>query len=132
MREQEGGKIINFYSIDADAAAWLHADYNTTKAAIQALTRSAAMEWARFNIRANCLAPGAKGNVYHRRVSAMPELAKAFATANPMGRVGDAEDDTAPAALFLATDDSRHVTGETLSVDGGQHLPRYNSKPPDL
>jgi NAD(P)-dependent dehydrogenase (short-subunit alcohol dehydrogenase family) len=50
MRARGGGKVVNFYSIDVDIGAWLHADYNTAKAGIVGLTRSAAAEWGRFNI----------------------------------------------------------------------------------
>jgi NAD(P)-dependent dehydrogenase (short-subunit alcohol dehydrogenase family) len=50
----------------------------------------------------------------------------------PLGRVGDPEADIAPAVAFLCSDDARFITGELLHVDGGQHLPRYNSKPQDL
>jgi NAD(P)-dependent dehydrogenase (short-subunit alcohol dehydrogenase family) len=132
MREQGGGRIINFYSIDAEAAAWLHADYNATKAAIQALTRSVAMEWARFGIQANCIAPAAAGKMFEELKQAMPGFEEIMSALNPMGRVGDPEADIAPVAVFLASDDSRYVTGETINADGGQHIPRYNSKPQDL
>jgi len=132
MRDQGGGRIINFFSIDAEAGAWLHADYNLTKAAIQGLTRSAAMEWARFNILVNAIAPAAAGTVFEELCRQIPGFAEHAAGMNPLGRVGDPERDIAPAVAFLASDDSRYVTGETLHVDGGQHLPRYDSRPPDL
>lgn len=132
MRDQGGGKIINFFSIDAEAGAWLHADYNLTKAAIQGLTRSAAAEWARFNILVNAIAPAAAGTIFEQLCRDIPGFAEMAAGMNPLGRVGDPENDIAPAVAFLASDDSRYITGETLHVDGGQHLPRYNSKPPEL
>jgi NAD(P)-dependent dehydrogenase (short-subunit alcohol dehydrogenase family) len=132
MRDRGGGHIINFFSIDAEAGAWLHSDYNANKAAIQGLTRSAAAEWARFGITVNALAPAAAGTVYEQLCEAIPGFAEGAAAMNPMGRVGDPEDDIAPVAVFLASEDSRYITGETIHVDGGQHLPRYNSKPPDL
>ncbi|WP_018636346.1 SDR family NAD(P)-dependent oxidoreductase [Parafrankia elaeagni] len=112
MRAAGGGRIINFYSIDAEAGAWLHSDYNAVKDAIRGLTRSAAMEWARDNVLVNAIAPAVAGN--------------------PLGRVGDPEEDIAPVAVFLASEDARYVTGETIHVDGGQHLPRYQSRPPGL
>ncbi|CDO31222.1 SDR family NAD(P)-dependent oxidoreductase [Mycolicibacterium porcinum] len=127
-----GGRVINFYSIDAEAAAWLHADYNLTKEAIRGLTRSAAAEWGRYNVLVNAIAPAAKGTVFDQLSQAIPGFAEMSAAANPLGRVGDPETDIAPVAVFLASDDSRYVTGETIHVDGGQHLPRYNSKPPAL
>ncbi len=130
MREQGDGRIINFHSIDADSGAWLHADYNVTKLAVLGLTRSAAAEWGRYGIRANVLSPSAKGTTYYELIEAMPELEAIASGMNPLGRVGDPYEDIAPAAVFLASDESRYVTGHVLRADGGQHLPRYNSKPP--
>jgi NAD(P)-dependent dehydrogenase (short-subunit alcohol dehydrogenase family) len=132
MRDLGGGRIINFNSVDADAGAWLRGDYNVTKAAIGGLTRSAAAEWARFGIRVNEIAPVAKGTVYEQLVAADPQLDAMLAKTIPVGYCGDPEDDIAPAAVFLASDDSRYITGETLHVDGGMHLARYQSQPPDL
>jgi NAD(P)-dependent dehydrogenase (short-subunit alcohol dehydrogenase family) len=51
-----------------------------------------------------------------------PELELMADAANPMGRLGDPEEDIAPVALFLASDDARYVTGNTLFVDGGTHI----------
>lgn len=132
MREQGGGRIINFYSIDAESAAWLHADYNLTKAAIKSLTQSAAVEWARFNILVNAIAPTGAGTVFAQLSRDMPGFADMAAGMNPLGRVGDPEEDIAPVVLFLASDWAKYVTGETIHVDGGIHLPRYTSKPHNL
>lgn len=132
FRAAGGGRVINFYSIDAEAAAWLHADYNMAKEAIRALTRSAAAEWGRYNVLVNALAPAARGSVFEELEHAVPGFAEMSASANPLGRVGDPENDIAPVAVFLASDDSRYVTGEVIHVDGGQHLPRYASKPPTV
>jgi NAD(P)-dependent dehydrogenase (short-subunit alcohol dehydrogenase family) len=132
FRERGGGRIINFYSIDAEAAAWLHVDYNATKEAIRGLTRSAAAEWGRYNVGVNAIAPAAKGSVFEQLAEAIPGFAEMSAAQNPLGRVGDPESDIAPVAVFLASDDSRYVTGEVIHVDGGQHLPRYNSRPPGV
>jgi NAD(P)-dependent dehydrogenase (short-subunit alcohol dehydrogenase family) len=132
MRDQGGGRIVNFYSIDAEAGAWLHADYNATKDAIRGLTRSAAAEWGRFDILVNAIAPAAAGTVFAELCEAIPGFAEMAAAGNPLGRVGDPEMDIAPVVVFLASDDARYVNGETIHVDGGQHLPRYQSRPPDL
>lgn len=132
MRDAGGGRVINLYSIDAEAAAWLHADYNVTKEAIKGLTRSAAMEWARHGILVNAIAPVAKGTVYGDLVAANPGFEAALDGMVPLGYVGDPEEDIAPVAVFLAGDDGRYVTGEVIHVDGGMHLPRYQSRPANL
>jgi NAD(P)-dependent dehydrogenase (short-subunit alcohol dehydrogenase family) len=132
LKVRGGGRIINFYSIDAEVAAWLHADYNLTKAAIQGLTRSAAAEWGRFNILVNAIAPTAAGTVFFELCEKIAGFAEAAARQNPLGRVGDPERDIAPVAVFLASDLARYVTGETINVDGGMNMPGYNSRPADL
>jgi NAD(P)-dependent dehydrogenase (short-subunit alcohol dehydrogenase family) len=132
MKAKGGGAIVNYYSIDAEAGAWLHGDYNIGKDAIKGFTRSAAVEWARFGIRVNAIAPAARGMVFEQLTQAIPGFEQMASAMNPLGRVGDPEEDIAPAVLFLAGEDSRYITGELLHVDGGQHLPRYQSKPEDL
>lgn len=129
MRDAGGGSIINFGSIDGKAGAWLHSDYNITKEAIGALTRSAATEWGRFNIRVNAIAPFAFGTVFAELQREQPELLESVAQRTPLGRVGDPETDIGGAVVFLAGDDARYVTGVTLPVDGGMHLSRYDSRP---
>jgi NAD(P)-dependent dehydrogenase (short-subunit alcohol dehydrogenase family) len=129
LRARGGGSIINFYSIDVEIGAWLHADYNTAKGAVLGLTRSAAAEWGRFNIRVNAIAPTAMGATFHKLAAERPGFAEMSASMRPLGRCGEPEDDIAPVVTFLASDLSRYMTGEQLHVDGGLHLPGYNSRP---
>ncbi|MFZ0713715.1 SDR family NAD(P)-dependent oxidoreductase [Mycobacterium sp.] len=132
MRDAGGGSIINFRSIDGEAGAWLHSDYNITKEAIGGLTRSAAAEWGRFNIRVNAIAPVAKGTVFAELQRDHPEIVASVIQRTPLGRIGEPEGDIGGVVAFLAGDDSRFVTGVTLPVDGGTHLARYDSRPPNL
>lgn len=132
MAEQGGGRIINVSSMDMDTGAWLHADYNIAKAGIQALTRSAAMEWARFNILVNCIKPIAASAAFERLCEMRPGMREGANHINPLGRMGHPENDIAPVVAFLAGPDSCYVTGATIPVDGGLHLPRVNNKPQDL
>jgi NAD(P)-dependent dehydrogenase (short-subunit alcohol dehydrogenase family) len=132
MRAQGTGSIINFRSLDGEVGHWLHADYNVTKEAIGGLTRSAAAEWGRFDIRVNAIAPAAATEAHKQLEKEDPARLDKIVQSIPLGRVGDPEDDVAGAALFFASDDSRYVTGTTLYVDGGIHLPRYDTKPYDL
>jgi len=122
MAARGWGRIINMVSLAADRGDAGLGEYNAAKAGIAALTRTAAREWGRQGITANAIAPGAwtrRGQDYAARD---PEgFARAMA-ARPIGRLGDPETDIAPVALFLATDDSRFVTGHVFYVDGGAHL----------
>lgn len=132
MRAAGGGSIVNFRSIDGEAGAWLHSDYNMTKEAIGGLTRSAAAEWGRYNIRVNAIAPVAIGTVFAELQRDHPEIVASVGQRTPLGRIGDPETDIGGAVAFLAGDDARYITGVTLPVDGGMHLARYDSTPPDL
>jgi NAD(P)-dependent dehydrogenase (short-subunit alcohol dehydrogenase family) len=122
MRDQGGGRIINFYSPTAYNGQWYTADYNTTKSAIGGLTNSAAAEWAKHNILCNAIAPQAVSGSVRATLPNLDERTPAC----PMGRLGDPESDIAPVALFLATEESKYVTGEIIRVDGGADL---NSAP---
>jgi len=130
MRQQGGGQIVNFYSSDAENGQWYHSDYNVTKAGIRALSISAAAEWARYGIRCNVIAPAAAGSIYYQLVEKNPALLE-MVKQTPFGRAGDPETDIAPVALFLATEDSQFITGQTLYVDGGITLSTGSVYPPD-
>jgi 3-oxoacyl-[acyl-carrier protein] reductase len=132
MKARGGGRIINFYSIDADDGSWLHGDYNTAKGGVQALTRTAGFQWARHNILVNAIAPIAASAAFEQMVADNPALAAAAPQMIPVGRMGDPEDDIAPVAVLLASEDGRYITGATIPADGGLHVPRVNTRPPDL
>ena len=129
FRQRGGGKVINFYSIDVELGAWQHSDYNTGKGGILGLTKSAAAEWGRFNINVNAIAPTAMGATFHKLCADNPGFAEKAAAMRPLGRCGDPEDDIGPVVVFLASEMSRYITGEAMHVDGGLHLPGYNSRP---
>ncbi|WP_436775127.1 SDR family NAD(P)-dependent oxidoreductase [Yinghuangia sp. YIM S09857] len=122
MRAAGGGSIINICSLNGVNAHMYTAEYNVGKEALRALTRSAAREWAPHQIRANVICPGAKTEAFAAYAAANPAQAAAAEANNPMGRMGDPETDIGGAALFLASDDSRYVTGNTLFVGGGSHI----------
>ena len=98
------------------------AEYNTSKEALRAATRTAAREWAPLGITANVICPAAKSASFAATMGAHPELVAAADGSNPMGRIGDCYDDISPVALFLASEGSRYLTGNTLFVDGGSHI----------
>lgn len=132
FKKRGGGSVINFNSIDSQVGAWLHADYNITKSGIMGLTRTAAVEWGRFNVRVNAIAPTGLGQVFAQLVEDVPGFLE-MATQNcPLKRAGDPESDIGPVVAFLASDMSKFITGEMINVDGGQHLPGYVSIPHNL
>jgi len=122
MRSRNWGRIVNFCSLNGVNAHIGTAEYNVGKEALRAYTRSAAREWARYGICANIICPAAASSSFKIFESMQPEIAAAAAAANPMGRMGDPERDIAGVALFLASEDARYLTGNTLFVDGGAHI----------
>jgi NAD(P)-dependent dehydrogenase (short-subunit alcohol dehydrogenase family) len=122
MREQRWGRIINLCSLNGVNAHMGTAEYNVAKEALRALTRTAAREWAPYGITANAICPAAKTAASRRVFAANPELEVAADAANPMGRMGDPELDIGPVAVFLASEGSRYLTGNTLFIDGGSHI----------
>jgi NAD(P)-dependent dehydrogenase (short-subunit alcohol dehydrogenase family) len=122
MRANHWGRIINIASLNGVNAHMGTAEYNVGKEALRAYTRSAAREWAGYGICANIICPAAASASYRRFQEMAPDVAAATAAANPMGRMGDPETDIGGVALFLASEDARYLTGNTLFVDGGGHI----------
>src|SRR5262249_14570252 len=96
--------------------------YAATKEAIRGLSRVAAREWGQYGIRVNVLCPAALSPIAVTYLAEHPEQAEMYRREIALGRFGDPEQDIGPAALFLASDDSRYVTGQTINVDGGQMM----------
>lgn len=113
------GSIINVTSIEGVRAAPGYAAYAAAKAGVISLTKTAALELAPHRIRVNALAPDVILTDGLRSV-APPGSEERFAHTVPMGRTGHV-DEMAGAAVFLASDLSSYVTGQTLHVDGGTH-----------
>lgn len=122
MRARRWGRIVNIASLNGVNAHMGSAEYNAGKEALRSYTRTAAREWARHGICANIICPAAASASFRMFESLQPEVAKTSAGANPMGRMGDPESDIGGVALFLASEDARYLTGNTLFVDGGAHI----------
>lgn len=131
MKPKGYGRIVNMCSLNGVNAHMGTLEYNTAKEALRGATRTAAREWADTGITANIICPAAKSAAFRRVMSQHPELEAAADASNPMGRIGDAEADIAPVAVFLASEGSGYVTGNTLFVDGGSHI-NGSSWAPDL
>ncbi|HEY0686765.1 MAG TPA: SDR family oxidoreductase [Steroidobacter sp.] len=122
MIEAGGGSIVNMSSIAGFKAVPNRFAYCATKAAIVGLTKSVAMDFIGRGIRCNAICPGTVDTPsLHQRMAATGDYEgarKAFIARQPMGRLGTAEE-IALLALYLASDDSKFVTGQTHTIDGG-------------
>ena len=129
MKGQGRGSVINICSLNGVNAHMGTVQYNAAKEALRSASRTAAREWAAWQVRVNIICPGAKTAASRAVFAEHPELEKSADDSNPMKRLGDPESDIAPVALFLASDDARYVTGNTLFVDGGSHINGANWAP---
>ena len=122
MAAKGRGRIINFGSLAAEHGHAGLGEYGASKAGITSLTCTAAREWGHSGITANVIYPAAltkRGMDFRDRD---PEKYARLMAERPVQRLGDPETDIAPVALFLASEDSRYLTGNTLFVDGGGHI----------
>lgn len=122
MRDKQWGRIINIASLNGVNAHPYSVDYNVAKEALRTLTRTAAREWAQHQICCNIICPAARTEAYEKYAAAQPENAAQLLKLNPMGRMGDPEQDIGGVAVFLSSEEARYLTGNTLFVDGGSHI----------
>jgi NAD(P)-dependent dehydrogenase (short-subunit alcohol dehydrogenase family) len=122
MKAQRWGRIINMCSLNGVNAHMYTADYNVSKEALRCLTRSAAREWAAHGITVNAICPGARTPAYERFAAASPENAAQLLKQNPMGRMGEPEEDIGAAVAFICSDAGSYMTGNTVFLDGGSHI----------
>ena len=114
-----GGSIINQASIAGMIAVRGGAAYSASKAGVIALTRVAALEYGRYNIRVNAICPGAIETPMAQRIrQGQPPNPKAIQRISVLGRMAEPEE-IAKVALFLASDDSSFATGAPFVIDGG-------------
>ena len=118
MRAAGGGSIINLSSIAGIVGSPYSSDYNASKGAVRILTKCAAIQHAKDNIRCNSVHPAPIDTDMGREAVPEGEIRVQRLRAIPLGRMGTAEE-VANAILFLASDESSYVTGSELVVDGG-------------
>ena len=112
-----GGRIVNIASLSGQRGGTARAAYGASKAGLELLTRVMAVELATHGINVNAIAPGPIETEMARRVHDAATR-RAYGALVPLRRYGRPEE-IADAAVFLASDESRYVTGHTLNVDGG-------------
>jgi NAD(P)-dependent dehydrogenase (short-subunit alcohol dehydrogenase family) len=115
---KRGGSIINMSSVTGIVGVRNRSAYSASKGAIVALTRNMALDYARFQIRVNCVCPGFTRTAMAKALLLDPERQGRLVGMHPLGRLGTPED-IANAVVFLASDLSSWITGQALAVDGG-------------
>jgi NAD(P)-dependent dehydrogenase (short-subunit alcohol dehydrogenase family) len=118
MIERRRGKVVNISSFGALQGAAGNSLYSAAKAALTGLTKSLALEWAPFGVSVNAIAPGIFPDVITSGQPAYDEAVASARTAIPLGRVGRLRE-VGLAALYLASDASNYMVGQTLPLDGG-------------
>lgn len=130
MKQRGGGAIVNFSSQAGRRGEPNIAVYCSTKAAVISVTQSLALELAKDNIRVNAIAPGVVDTPMWDIVDAqfaeyegkpLGQKKREVGDAVPLGRMGDPGDIAGP-CVFLASDDARYITAQTLNVDGGNWM----------
>lgn len=123
MQKQNTSSIINMASWHAETTITRLAAYASAKGGLTALTRQMALDYGQNQIRVNAVGPSSVDTpLLHKTFASLEDPEKSFEESlafNPMGRVGTV-DDIAKTCLFLASDDSTYVSGQTILVDGGQ------------
>ena len=118
MAEPRKGVIINISSQVGITPGTGAGAYSISKAGMIMLTRQLALELGHLNIRVNALAPGVVKTGFNENIWKDPKIAEHLSSTIPLGRMAEPED-VAGAALFLASDESKYVTGDILTVNGG-------------
>jgi NAD(P)-dependent dehydrogenase (short-subunit alcohol dehydrogenase family) len=118
--KQRGGSVINFGTRQGIYGEPGDGIYGAGKEGIRALSRSAAREWGEFGIRVNVINPAALSPSAAKFFEENPERAQQYFDAIALRRFGDPGGDIAPIAVFLASEEGRYLTGQTLNADGGQ------------
>jgi 3-oxoacyl-[acyl-carrier protein] reductase len=119
MMKQDSGTIINISSIVGHTGNFGQSNYSSAKAGIIAMSKSLAKEYAKKNIRVNCISPGFIDTKMTKNIN--EEFKKKLIENIPMGKLGNGND-IANCAIFLASDLSSYITGETIHVNGGMYM----------
>lgn len=118
VKQGHGGRIINVSSVHEDIPMPTNAAYCATKGGLRMFMRTIAVELAQYKILVNNIAPGAVDTPMDAPLKEHPELMKTLLAEIPLGRMGTPEE-IGMLAVYLASDESAYVTGQTFIIDGG-------------
>jgi NAD(P)-dependent dehydrogenase (short-subunit alcohol dehydrogenase family) len=118
MKAAGGGTIVNLSSLSARYSFNTISVYAATKAAVSSITRSTAREWAKDKIRVNCIEPSVIKTDFTKSLWGEPHRSKWFDETTPIGRLST-PDEIIGTVIFLATDASSYITGQSIVIDGG-------------
>ena len=118
LLKQKSGKVIITSSNGAEQGQSLQSAYNTSKAGLCMFVRCLATEWGAYNINVNAISPGIINTEMVAPFISDPDTMKTILEVTPLDRVGEPEE-VASLALFLASDASSYITGQTVTIDGG-------------
>lgn len=122
MIKQGHGNIINIASLAGLKPSGNNLSYSASKFAVVGMTKSAALEYGRKNIRINAICPGyTQSPLLDKLLASRPDMENTLKRLIPMDRFGEA-DEIAEAAVWLASDRSKYITGQTITLDGGTSL----------
>ena len=121
MMKNKKGKIVNISCIRSRVFGPNMADYSASKGGVVALTSAMALDLAPFNIQVNSVAPGATITGITEKRFSNPEVRTTYEKLIPLGRIAQ-PDDIAEVVIFLISDATNYVTGETVFVDGGYSI----------
>ena len=119
MLKNKSGKIVNITSVVGHTGNLGQANYTASKAGIIAMSKSLAIEYAKKNININCISPGFIKTAMTDKID--EKFKEAIVSKIPSARLGE-PDDIANAVLFLSSDQSDYINGETLHVNGGMYM----------
>jgi dehydrogenase/reductase SDR family protein 4 len=118
MGQQGGGRIVNITTVGAVRGGAGMGVYHASKAALTMLTKCMAVEWADLNVNVNAVGPGMTKTAFSQPIWENPEVEKMITARIPKRRLAGPEE-IVGAVLFLCSDDSNYITGESIYVDGG-------------
>ena len=124
MLKNKSGKIVNITSVVGHTGNLGQANYTASKAGIVAMSKSLALEYAKKNININCISPGFIKTAMTDKID--DKFKDVIISKIPSARLGE-PDDIANAVLFLSSDQSNYINGETLHVNGGMYMAWQNS-----